>query len=154
MVAEADVGPLLGRLRVPAPAEDVIREALRDESWVNENPGRGLRSNKKLAFVGDAVVELAVRRELQLRHPNATRDDLSKLADELVQDVVLADAARVLEIGPLMELGNQRRGHDNATVLARAFEALFAAIFISSGYEEAARAGVECLFREPKSNPP
>lgn len=52
--------------------ESLLEEALRDESYVNEHPDQGLKNNRKLAFLGDAVLELAVRYRLLCEHEDAS----------------------------------------------------------------------------------
>jgi dsRNA-specific ribonuclease len=110
--------------------QPLLEHALRDESYVNEHRALPLTNNKNLAFLGDAVIELIVRRDLFIQNPKAALGELSTKTDRVVTDEVLAQAARRLGLGPLLAIGNQRRDEDNTTVLARAFEALVAAVYL------------------------
>ena len=49
--------------------EELISEAFRHSSYVNEQADSGLRDNERLEFLGDAVLNLVVGHLLMLRYP-------------------------------------------------------------------------------------
>src|SRR5688500_17362853 len=73
--------------------QDLPAAVLTHSSILNEPPGKGRRSNAQLAFLGDAVIELAVRSELYRKLPLADEGRLSILKAELVSDLSLANVA-------------------------------------------------------------
>jgi ribonuclease-3 len=115
----------------------LLEEAVCDESYVNENRASGAVNNYRLAFVGDAVLELVVRGEHFRSSPHASHGDLSISADEIVRNEILANTARSLGIGPMLGLGNGRIDEDCTRVLARAFEAILGAVFLDQGFAAA-----------------
>lgn len=129
-------------------SEDLLREAMRDESFSKEerDQGRGEESNYFLANMGDAVIELAVRTHLRQANSDWTLQRVNEKADEIVQDKALADRARIVSIPPAIDLGvGGERERNNDTTLARAFEATAGAIFLAAGYDTASRLALEWL---------
>ncbi|MFO7708180.1 MAG: ribonuclease III [Desulfobacterales bacterium] len=126
----------------------LIEEALRHSSFVNESSKRRLRDNERLEFLGDAVLNLVVGHILLRRFPNHAEGDLSRMRAGLVNETQLAGLARRLDIGAHLQLGrgeNQTGGQAKNSILAGAFEALMAAVFLDGGFD-AARAVIEAHF--------
>ena len=48
----------------------LLQQALVHTSYVNERPGRGLESNERLEFLGDAVLGVVVAHRLYELRPN------------------------------------------------------------------------------------
>ena len=104
--------------------------------------------NERLEFLGDAVVNLAVARELYQRFPGATEGDLSRLRARLVSSEPLARIAGALEVGSVLRLGSgelKSGGFRRESILADAFEALCGALFLDAGLP-AVQALIERLF--------
>ena len=116
-----------------SPAELV--PAFRHASYANE---RGLESNERLEFLGDAVLDLAVA-ELLFRHfPDRDEGELTKLRAVLVSRPVLAEIARELGLEKhlLLSQGAEELGvRKRPSVLAAALEAVIAVVFLHKGYE-------------------
>lgn len=118
----------------------LLAEALRHRSYVNENPPDGLRDNERLEFLGDAVLGLAVGHLLMRTRPELSEGDLSRTRAALVNEGQLAEIARSLEIGDHLQLGRGERqtgGADKNSILADAFEAVVAAIYLDGGLDAA-----------------
>lgn len=116
-----------------------MNRALTHRSWCAEHPASG--SNERLEFLGDAVLDLIVTRELFNRFPDRTEGDLSKIRAEVVAETALAETGRALGLGPRLRLGKGEAasgGRDRASLLADATEAVVAAVYLDGG-EEAAR---------------
>jgi ribonuclease III len=119
---------------------------------------------ERLEFLGDRVVSLVVAELLTERFPTEEEGDLAKRHAYLVRGDQLAEHARALGIGEALTLStseNQGGGRDNPAVLADAFEAVVAAVYVDGGFA-VARAFVRRLFeplavaetappREPKT---
>ena len=100
--------------------------------------GGVMPKNDNLAFLGDAVLELAIRHRGWDGSEAVRVGDLSLGADEVAPDRALAPLAKNAQLHAYMLRG----GSDGASadsVLASALEALIAAVFLAEGYEEAER---------------
>jgi ribonuclease III len=121
-----------------------LDEAVTHKSHVNEIRERGRKHNERLEFLGDAVLTLIMSEHLALTFPDFTEGELSKLKAQLVSEASLAQAARRMELGPLLRLGRGEeltQGRSKPSILANALEAIVAAVYLDGGLE-AARAFV------------
>jgi ribonuclease-3 len=108
-------------------------------------------SNERLEFLGDAVIELIIREELLRRFPERSEGELTKIKSRVVRDGVLAQRAEALELGLCLLLGKgeeEEGGRKRTSVLAAAFEAMVALVFLHQGY-----AGVRGLVMEQFAEP-
>lgn len=127
-----------------------VEEVTTHSSLLNEPSGTGRESNSRLAHLGDAVVELAVRSALFERFPDAKKGDLTKAKKPIVSNAGLAGLASAKAIGVLLDRGGSRPPElDNDTILAEAFESAIAAVFLDTDFETAAEV-VERLVPLPK----
>jgi ribonuclease-3 len=102
----------------------------------------GACHNERLEFLGDSVVGLIVSEDLYRQNPGYTEGDLAKSKAYIVSEAVLADAAReigleeflVLSAGEAATGGRKRR-----SILADAFEAVMAAVFLDRGIVQSRR---------------
>ncbi|OQY07108.1 MAG: ribonuclease III [Desulfobacteraceae bacterium 4572_123] len=119
---------------------DLPAEALRHSSFVNEQTTIGLRDNERFEFLGDAVLNLVIGNLLMEKYPDLREGDLSRMRANLVNESTLASIARTVELGKFIQLGRgeiQTHGQDKNSILADAFEALIAAIYLDNGFEAA-----------------
>jgi ribonuclease III len=120
--------------------KDFLVESLQHSSWVNENPEKNLRDNERLEFLGDAVVNLVVATCLMDKFPDLNEGDLSRIRANLVNETQLADLARNLGLGPFLLLGKGElltNGREKNSILADAFEAVMAAVYLDGGFDAA-----------------
>lgn len=118
----------------------LLDEALTHKSYVNEQKNSDSQDNERLEFLGDAVLSLIISEHVVAALPDASEGELSKLKARLVSEVSLAKAARSLGLGLLLRLGRgeeRNQGHDKDSLLANAFEAVLAAIYLDGGLEAA-----------------
>lgn len=111
----------------------LFRQALTHRSATGGN-------NERLEFLGDAILDFVISEALYHARPDATEGDLSRLRSALVKDVTLASIATELQLGMHIILGGGERktgGHRRQSILADAIEAIFGAIFLDRGYDEA-----------------
>ncbi|MGD2185915.1 MAG: ribonuclease III [Desulfobacterales bacterium] len=121
-------------------SKELLEEALRHSSFVNEQPAADLRDNERFEFLGDAVLNLIVGHILMERYPNINEGDLSRLRANMVNESQLAIIARAIDLGLFIRLGKgeiQTNGRDKNSILAGAFEALIAAVYLDGGFEAA-----------------
>ncbi|MFZ7124918.1 MAG: ribonuclease III [Desulfobacterales bacterium] len=119
---------------------DLLQEALRHRSFVNEQPAEALTDNERLEFLGDAVLNLFVSHVLMDRFPEMTEGDLSRTRAALVNELRLAELARSIDLGPLILLGKGERlsgGPEKNSILSDTFEALIAAVYLDGGFRTA-----------------
>lgn len=119
---------------------DLLEEALRHSSWVNENPEKNLKDNERLEFLGDAVVNLVVADCLMKSFPDLHEGDLSRIRANLVNETQLADLARSLELKMHLMLGKGElltNGLEKNSILADAMEAIVAAVYLDGGFKAA-----------------
>ena len=93
--------------------KNLLEEALRHSSFVNELGEAQLRDNERLEFLGDAVLNLIVGHILMHRYPELKEGDLSRSRANLVNESQLAKMARSFELGSYIQLGkgeNQTHG--------------------------------------------
>jgi ribonuclease III len=120
--------------------KQLLDEALRHSSFVNEVPEVGLRDNERLEFLGDAVLNLVVGHILLSRFSCLNEGDLSRMRANLVNEQQLAQLARRLSLGSAIKLGKgeaQTGGYEKNSILAGALEALIAAVYLDGGFEAA-----------------
>jgi ribonuclease-3 len=118
-------------------SKELLEEALRHSSFANEQPNEDLRDNERLEFLGDAVLNLVVGHILMERHPHLKEGDLSRTRANLVNESRLAIIARSLDLGAFIRLGRgeiQTDGREKNSILAGAFEALVAAVYLDGGF--------------------
>ncbi len=121
-------------------SKELLDEALRHSSFVNEQPDADLRDNERFEFLGDAVLNLVVGHILMERYPNVNEGDLSRTRANMVNESQLAIIARAIDLGAFIRLGKgeiQTNGRDKNSILAGAFEALIAAVYLDGGFKAA-----------------
>ncbi len=128
---------------------DGIREKLAEDarqqhaSKTQDRSGKA-QDNEKLEFLGDAVLGLVVSEYLVSTFPDWSEGQLSKSRAQLVNASSLHAAARRLNLGRYLRLGRGEEktgGREKPAVLADAYEAIIAAIYLDAGLD-AARAFV------------
>ena len=65
---------------------ELLLEAFRHASYVNEQPDSNLRDNERLEFLGDAVLDLAISHILMELFQDAEEGDLSKFRAMVVDE--------------------------------------------------------------------
>jgi ribonuclease III len=94
--------------------------------------------NERLEFLGDAVLELLVSEELIRIYPEWNEGQLSKSRARLVNATSLCAAAQRLGLGNYLRLGRGEEktgGRTKPALLADAYEAVVAAIYLDAGLE-------------------
>lgn len=137
MNAEEVARALQRRFGVSAPDVGLLREALIHSSYANEHPDAAPRSNERLEFLGDAVLNLIVAERAYLDSPGADEGDLSTRRAMLVRQETLARAAESIGLGNALLLGRGEEmggGRSKDSVLASALEAVVAAVYLANEY--------------------
>jgi ribonuclease III len=107
--------------------------------------------NERLEFLGDAVLELLASEYLLATFPEWTEGQLSKSRARLVNAGSLEAAARRLRLGEHLRLGRGEEktgGRGKPTLLADAFEAVIAAVYLDAGLGAAREVLRRALFEQ------
>ena len=124
---------------------DVYRRALTHRSLLRGDAGGARESNERLEFLGDALLDFIVGEMLYDRFPDRDEGFLTRMRAKLVRRDALAQYARHIQLGDYVLMSDNAargQGRDNPSILADAFEALAAALYLDQGYP-AARAFVQ-----------
>jgi ribonuclease-3 len=119
--------------------KETFNLAMTHRSWVNEHAN--IRpSNERLEFLGDAILEFVVSKELYQRFPNKEEGYLTALRANLVNTVNLSQIARKLGLGEKIFLSKgeeETGGRVNQSILADTVEAVIGGLFIDTGIKRA-----------------
>jgi ribonuclease-3 len=110
------------------------------------------RSNERLEFLGDSILNSTVAEFLYKSYPNLEEGDLTKLRSRLVNRKTLAQRAKELRISDYLLLSNsavQSIDSGSESILADAFEAILGAIYLDGGTEAAKRFVHRTLLAHP-----
>ncbi|MBQ6755758.1 MAG: ribonuclease III [Oscillospiraceae bacterium] len=121
--------------------KSLLKKALKHSSYANENKSEG-ECNERLEFLGDSVLGFSVATYLYKNYPNLPEGKMTRLRSEMVCEENLAKAAKELDLGEKLLLGKGEEkggGRNRPSISADAMEAVIAAIFLDSGYDEADR---------------
>ncbi|MFA5944949.1 MAG: ribonuclease III domain-containing protein [Candidatus Thermoplasmatota archaeon] len=122
--------------------------ALTHSSFAHEPAGKGREPNSRLAFLGDAVLGLEVRRFLYLTRPRDEEGDLTELAKAALNNEWLAELAAT-SLTKLLDRGRgQAQTADGIRIRAQLVEAVIGAVYLDRGLASAARV-VEKLVLRP-----
>jgi ribonuclease-3 len=134
----AELESLLGhQFRDPQRLHQALMHSSRLPERAAEEPAE---SNEKLEFLGDAVLELVVSEELVSEFPDWSEGQLSKSRARLVNATAISLAAQRLGLGKYLLLGRGEEktgGRTKPALLADAYEALIAAIYLDGGLDAA-----------------
>ena len=115
----------------------LLQTALTHSSYAAEHD---VESNERLEFLGDAVVDLAVADLIVTRYPDLNEGTGSLVRSRVVNEAALARAARAIQLGLALRVGRgviKENGAERPSLLADAFEAVVAAIYLENGYDAA-----------------
>ena len=118
--------------------KQLLKTALTHSSYANESHD-GSPSNERLEFLGDSVLSIIVSDQIYKRY-NTPEGELTKLRASLVCEASLYEFAKQLDIGSFMLLGRGERNHkggERPSILADAFEAVLAAVYLDGGMKPA-----------------
>ena len=115
--------------------KSLIKNAMCHSSYSNEH--KDARSNERLEFLGDAILDMIVSERLYDIHGSVNEGVLSKMRAAIVREESLAFLARGIKLNEYILLGQSEKmaqGNERASVLSDCFEAVVAAIFKDGGF--------------------
>ncbi len=117
----------------------LLEHALYHSSYANEVRG-AITSNERLEFLGDSVLSVIVASYLFENFKSIPEGELTKLRASLVCEKSLCGFSREIGLGEFLHLGRGEEkggGRERDSILADAFEAVLAAIYLDGGMENA-----------------
>jgi ribonuclease III len=114
-----------------------------------------VQDNERLEFLGDAVLELLTSEHLLLNYPEWSEGQLSKSRARIVNAHSLEIGARRLCLGDHLRLGRGEEktgGREKPALLADAFEAVVAAIYLDGGLVPARELLTRTVFLQALEN--
>lgn len=114
----------------------LLENALTHSSYSNEKAG--LKDNERLEFLGDSVLSVIVSDYLYNNFSGFPEGDLTRLRAFLVCEESLYDYAMQIDLGSELYLGKgevSTGGRKRKSILADAFEAVLAAMYLDSNME-------------------
>ncbi len=117
--------------------EKHISLALTHSSYSNEVKGN-VGCNERLEFLGDSVLSFISSRYLYENYPELPEGEMSRIRASAVCEKALCSFSERIRLGDYLRLGHGeecQHGRNRPSILADAFEALLAAIYLDGGLE-------------------
>jgi ribonuclease III len=146
LVSYERLDELEARLGVEFTNRDLLVRSLAHRSWCAENGEP--ESNERLEFLGDSVLGLVVTHYVFEHFPSLPEGQLSEVRAGVVNAQVLAEIALELDLGAHLLLGkgeDAAGGRSKQSILADAFEAVVAAVYLDRGFAIARDVVLRCL---------
>lgn len=126
----------LKTLNIPYKNIEIYNRALTHSSFANEH---NIKNNERLEFLGDAILELLMS-EYLFKDQKLTEGEMTVKRAQAVREEALVIYSLYINLDKHLKLGHgeQIKGPNNA-ILADAFEALLAAIYLDLGLNQARR---------------
>lgn len=118
----------------------LVKEALTHSSYANEKKSNRIRNNERLEFLGDSVLSIVISDYLFTNYPHLPEGELTKIRSKIVCEATLSECSRKIKLGNYMMFGRGEEltgGRERTSILADAWEALIAAIYLDAGLETA-----------------
>ena len=133
-----------------------LERAVTHSSYSNETGARNhhLLCNERLEFLGDSVLSLVVSNYLYTHFSEYPEGTLTRIRSAVVCEAALASFAEKIGLGEFLLLGRgeaQNGGAEKPAILADAFEALLAAIYLDAGAEDGMQSVTKFLLPLVKS---
>ena len=128
----------------------LLENALTHSSYANE-VRNGCTSNERLEFLGDSVLSVIVSDYIYKNFPKLPEGELTRMRASLVCEKSLCVFSRELEVGKYLLLGkgeDKGGGRERDSILADAFEAILAAIYLDGGMEPARNHALRFIMSE------
>jgi len=140
------IADLEARLGATFSDRALLMRSLAHRSWCAENGEP--ESNERLEFLGDSVLGLVVTHYVFEHFPDLPEGQLSEVRAGVVNARVLAEVAGELDLGACLLLGkgeDAAGGRSKQSILADAFEAVIAAVYLDHGFAVARDVVLRCL---------
>lgn len=119
--------------------QGLLRRAMTHSSY---SGGKNNGSNERLEFLGDSVLQVTVSKYLFTKLKSVPEGGLTKLRASIVCENSLYEYAKRIDLGRFILLGKGEEmtgGRERRSILADAFEAMIAAVYLDGGMDAAMR---------------
>lgn len=120
--------------------KELLLQALTHTSFAYENHGDDSSNNEVLEFLGDSVLGFIIADFLCSQYPELSEGELSKLKSSAASTSALYSFSKKIRLEKQIRLGKGEEksgGRNKKTILAGAFEAVVAAIYLDGGLDKA-----------------
>jgi ribonuclease-3 len=126
-----------------------LKHALVHKSFVSQNDKKGLFSNERLEFLGDAVLNCLVTEHIYKLYPDYSEGQLSKIKSLLVSRKIIGEVAKFINLGCYLHMGQSEKrssGQNRTSIISNAFEALLGAVYLDGGLKAACKVLEKLLY--------
>ncbi len=119
----------------------LLMQALTHSSYAYEST-QDMTNNEVLEFLGDSVLGFIIADYLYRNYPQLNEGEMSKLKSAVASTGTLAVLAQKIKLNKFILLGKgeiKSDGRSKKTILAGAFEALIAAVYLDGGIDTVRR---------------
>jgi len=137
---DIDLSPFEKKIGYKFRNKETLLQALTHSSYAYENHPSAKADYEVLEFLGDSVLGLIIADFLCASYPDLSEGELSKLKSAAASTSSLSYFALKIKLDKNILLGKGEEksgGRKKKTILAGAFEALIAAIYLDGGLQEA-----------------
>ena len=125
--------------------KELLKNALTHTSYAYE---KNIKSNEKLEFLGDSILEFISSKYLYNNFPKLTEGEMTKVRATIVCEDSLYEVAKRHNFSDFLYLGKSEKSSNEQTrpaIMADSVEAVIAAIYFDGGLENAEKFIVENL---------
>lgn len=135
-----DLGDFEKKIGYTFKNKKLLQTALTHSSFANEVKEKRCENNERMEFLGDAVLGIIAAEYLYFHKSNVPEGELTRLRAMMVCEKSLHEFSLQIGLGQYLRLGRGEEnsgGRERSSILADAFEAVVAAIYIDGGFEPA-----------------
>lgn len=119
---------------------NLLDAALTHSSYANQFNLSYNHHNERLEFLGDSVLSIVISEYLYKKYSNKPEGRLTKIRAGIVCETSLAKGARAIHLNEYLLIGKGEEvsgGRNKASLVADAYEAVIASIYLDHGYDVA-----------------
>ncbi len=114
----------------------ILTTGLTHSSYANEANNSTINSNERLEFLGDSILDFIISEYIYIKYPKLSEGELTKIRSQTVCELSLSTIAKKIKLGNYLLLGKGEElsgGRNRPSILADAFEAIVAALYMDGG---------------------
>jgi len=124
-------------------AEEILQHTFRNVSLLKEALTHAsiaenrLRSNERMEFLGDAVLDVIICEALYLRFPEYLEGELTKIKSAVVSRKTCAEVSQETQLVDLLIIGKGISSREElpSSLAAAVYESIVAAVYLDAGFE-------------------
>lgn len=117
----------------------LLDRALTHSSYANQEGLSYVEHNERLEFLGDSVLSIVISEHIFKKYKTKPEGKLTRIRAGIVCESSLYECAKGIDLGKYMLIGKGEEmtgGRTRVSILADAFEAVIAAIYIDGGLDK------------------